>query len=288
MPEEKPEQLTEQSHRVSTTGDIAISTYLEIAKGSRAKPTTEPLPQAKQETIVVIDFGSQYSMLIARRIRECQVYCEIVSHDTPWEKIAALNPKGFILSGGPASVYEKDSPQAPAYIYESHLPILGICYGMQMLAHQLGGKVIPGKDKEYGHAVFHLSDRDSRLFTGISLESAVWMSHGDRISQMPPGFKSLAFTENSPIAVMGKDDRYFGLQFHPEVAHTPEGKTILKNFVFNVCGCTGNWTMGNFINDSITRIRAQVGKGRVINALSGGVDSSVVATLLHQAIGEQL
>src|SRR3972149_9486127 len=139
MAEEKLEQLTEQSPRVATPGDIEISTYLEIARGARAKPTTEPPPPTKQEAIVVIDFGSQYSMLIARRVRECQVYCEIVSHDTPWEKVAALNPKGFILSGGPASVYEEGAPQAPAYIYESHLPILGICYGMQMLAHPLGG-----------------------------------------------------------------------------------------------------------------------------------------------------
>jgi GMP synthase (glutamine-hydrolysing) len=227
-------------------------------------------------------------MLIARRVRECQVYCELLSYDTPWEKIASLKPKGFILSGGPASVYEPDAPLAPAYVYESHLPILGICYGMQVLAKQLGGRVAPGAKQEYGHAVLHLSEVGSPLFADLPSSSPVWMSHGDKIEEMPPTFRALAYTENSPVAIMGNDEGIFGLQFHPEVAHTPEGKTILKNFVHRVCNCHGNWTMGNFINDSLARIRQQVGKGKVINALSGGVDSSVVATLIHRAIGDQL
>ncbi len=279
------------SHRVTTSGDIEVSTYLEIAKeiaGEQPITAEEAISPAEREAVIVIDFGSQYSMLIARRIRECQVYCELVPHDTPWERIAPLNPKGFILSGGPASVYDPEAPLAPAYIYESHLPILGICYGMQVLTKQLGGQVTPGIKREYGHAVLHLSNIDSPLFADLTSPSPVWMSHGDKIEEMPPGFRSLAYTENSPFAVMGNDDRIFGLQFHPEVAHTPEGKIILKNFAFRVCGCKRNWTMGSFINESISRIKEQVGNGRVISALSGGVDSSVVATLIHRAIGNQL
>jgi len=287
----KPKQSSKKSHRVTTSGDIEVSTYLEIAKeiaGEQPAPSEEAIPEAEREAIIVIDFGSQYSMLIARRVRECQVYCELVPPDTPWERIAALNPKGFILSGGPASVNEPGAPLAPAYIYESHLPILGICYGMQVITKQLGGQVSPGTKQEYGHAILHLSDADSPLFAGLSTSSPVWMSHADRIEEMPPGFRVLAYTENSPFAVIGNDDRIFGLQFHPEVAHTPDGKTILKNFIYQICGCQGNWTMGNFINESIARIKEQVGNGEVINALSGGVDSSVVATIIHRAVGDQL
>jgi len=287
----KPKQIPNESRRVATSGDIEVSTYLEIAKeisGEQPIAPKEAISPAERETIIVIDFGSQYSMLIARRIRECQVYCELLSYDTPWKKIAPLNPRGFILSGGPASVYQPDAPLAPTYIYESHLPILGICYGMQVLTHQLGGQVSPGTKQEYGHAILHLSDVDSPLFADLSSSSPVWMSHGDKIEEMPSGFRALAYTENSPIAVMGSDEGIFGLQFHPEVAHTPEGKTILKNFAYRVCGCQGNWTMGNFINDSLARIKKQVGKGKVVCALSGGVDSAVVATFIHRAIGDQL
>jgi GMP synthase (glutamine-hydrolysing) len=285
------EKLSPDSHRVTTSDDIEVSTYLEIAKeiaGEQPVAAEEAVSPAEREAIIVIDFGSQYSMLIARRIRECQVYCELVPHDTPWEKIAPLNPRGFILSGGPASVYDEEAPLAPPYIYEGHLPILGICYGMQVLTAQLGGKVAPGTQREYGHAVLYLSDEDSPLFADLPSPSPVWMSHGDRIEDMPPGFRSLAYTENSPVAVMGNDNRIFGLQFHPEVAHTPYGKTILRNFAYRVCRCQGNWTMGSFINESLAKIRDQVGSGRVICALSGGVDSAVVATLVHRAVGDQL
>jgi GMP synthase (glutamine-hydrolysing) len=291
MTDENPKQTPDESYRVTTSGDIEVSTYLEIAKeiaGEQPVAAGEAVSGAEREAIVVIDFGSQYSLLIARRIRELQVYCELVSHDTPWEKIAHLNPKGFILSGGPASVYEPGAPLAPAYVFESHLPVMGICYGMQLLTEQLGGHVEPGTKYEYGHAILHLSDVDCPLFAGLPTSSPVWMSHADKIEEMPPGFKALAYTENSPVAVMGNDKGIFGLQFHPEVVHTPYGKTILKNFAYNICGCQGNWTMGNFVNDSLDRIKEQVGKGRVINALSGGVDSSVVATLIHRAIGDQL
>ncbi|MCL0094469.1 glutamine-hydrolyzing GMP synthase [Dehalococcoidales bacterium] len=278
-----------ESHRIATSGDIEVSTYLEIAKEiGGEQPISPAIPRTEPEAIIVIDFGSQYSQLIARRVRECQVYCELVASDTPWERIASLNPKGFILSGGPASVYEPGAPLAPAYIYESQLPILGICYGMQVLTKQLGGQVTPGVKREYGHALLHLSDVDSPLFADLPPSSPVWMSHGDRIEEMPPGFTALAYTENSPIAVMGNDKGIFGLQFHPEVAHTPEGKKILKNFACRVCGCQGNWTMSNFIDESLAAIKKQVGKGKVITALSGGVDSAVVATLIHRAIGDQL
>ncbi len=291
MAKGKSEQAPQQSHRVVTSGDLEVSTYLEIAKeisGEQPVAAEEAVSGAEREAIVVIDFGSQYSMLIARRVRECQVYCEIVPYDTPWEKIAPLNPRGFILSGGPASVNEAGAPLAPAFIYESHLPILGICYGMQVITKQLGGKVMSATKDEYGHAVLHLNDADSSLFVDFPTSSSVWMSHADRIEEMPPDFTALAYTENSPIAVMGNEQGMFGLQFHPEVAHTPEGKTILRNFVYQICGCQGNWTIGNFIDESITRIKEQVGEGKVINALSGGVDSSVVASIIHRAIGNQL
>lgn len=283
--------MGEESHRVATSDDIEVSAYLEIAKelhGEAAVAEEEPKPAAERETVIVIDFGSQYSMLIARRVRECRVYCELVPHDTSWQKMAFLNPKGFILSGGPASVYDPGVPLAPSYVYESRLPVLGICYGMQVLAHQLGGEVASGTKHEYGHAILHLSAQDSPLFANLPSSLPVWMSHGDQIIKMPPGFKALAYTDNSPIAVLGNDSNIFGLQFHPEVVHTPQGKTILQNFLYKICGCQGNWTPGNFIAESIDRIRQQVGDGRVICALSGGVDSAVVATLIHRAIGDQL
>jgi len=280
-----------QSHRISASDDVEVSTYLEIAKELHGEqPTFEPklLPPGEKETIVVIDFGSQYSMLIARRIRECHVYCEIVSYDAPWEKVASLNPRGFILSGGPASVYKPGSPLAPTYIYESHLPVMGICYGMQVIASQLGGQVSPGEKHEYGHAILHISDDNCPLFANLVSPLHIWMSHSDQIVEMPPGFKSLAYTENSPNAVMGNGEDIFGLQFHPEVAHTPQGKNILGNFVYQICGCQGNWTPSRFMAESIDKIREQVGKGKVICALSGGVDSAVTATLIYRAIGDNL
>jgi len=283
--------LQEGSHRITTSGDIEVNTYLEIAKrisGQQPVNIKEKGSEVEREAIVVLDFGSQYSLLIARRIRECQVYCELMPYDTPWEKIAALKPKGFVFSGGPSSVYEAGAPLVPDYIYESHLPILGICYGMQLITHQLGGQVSKGTKKEYGHAILHLSDPESPLFTDLPQTTAVWMSHGDKIDSMPPGFKALAYTENSPVAVMGNDKGIYGLQFHPEVVHTADGKKILKNFIYRVCGCKGNWTIGNFVTESINNIKAQVGNGKVISALSGGVDSAVAATLIHRAIGDQL
>ena len=282
-----------------TSEDIEVSSYLE---GSL---TPGPFPPSgegrergeaarKPETIVVVDFGSQYSMLIARRVRECNVYCELVPHDAPWEQVERLNPRGFILSGGPASVYDEGAPLAPAYVFESGLPVLGICYGMQLLAHQLGGKVAPAPSREYGHAVIRqavsdqLSAVSNRMFDGLPPSIPVWMSHGDRITELPPGFRSLAYSDSSPFAVMANDRGLIGLQFHPEVVHTPHGKAILENFLLRVCGCRGDWTAGNFIADSILSVRERVGDGRVICALSGGVDSAVTAALVHRAIGDQL
>ena len=279
-----------ETHRVSTSDDIEVSTYLGIASalhGEQPEPQlTEPV--SGQETIVILDFGSQYSMLIARRVRECHVYCEILPCDTPWEKVASLNPKGFILSGGPASVYAPGAPVAPNYVFEKGLPVLGICYGMQAIAHQLGGKVAPGEKREYGHSVVHLDVDDCPLFEGWPPSSPVWMSHGDLVSELPPGFKALAYTENSPYAVIGNDQCIFGLQFHPEVTHTPQGRQIIENFAYRICGCSGNWTPAQFITESIARIREQVKDGKVVCALSGGVDSAVTATLIHRAIGDNL
>jgi len=279
------------SHRVATSDDVEVSTYLEIAKelhGEQLASELDVISPAAREAIAIIDFGSQYSHLIARRVRECHVYCEIIPYDAPWEKIASLQPKGFILSGGPASVYEPGAPLAPARIYDSHLPILGICYGMQVLTHQLGGQVASGTKHEYGQAILHISDEDPALFAGLPSSLPVWMSHGDQIVEMPPGFKALAYTENSPTAVVGNGTDIFGLQFHPEVVHTPQGKTIIQNFLYRICGCQGTWTPGSFISDSINTIRQQVKGGRVICALSGGVDSAVAATIVHQAVGNQL
>jgi len=276
-------------HRVPTSDDIEVSTYLEIAreKGGEQAVLSEAPSGVGPETVVVIDFGSQYSMLIARRIRECNVYCEILPYSASWQDVARLNVKGFVLSGGPASVYGENAPVAPSYIFEKGLPVLGICYGMQLLAHQLGGRVSPGEKHEYGHTVIHQSEQ-SELFADLPPAIPVWMSHGDRITQMPSGFRSLAYSDNSPVAVMGNEHGMLGLQFHPEVVHTPQGKQIIRNFLYRICGCRGDWTPSNFVAESIERIRGQVEQGHVICALSGGVDSAVAATLVHRAVGDQL
>ena len=274
--------------------DLEVSAYLEIASGVAAAPAGPP--RQVTEGIAVVDFGSQYSHLIARRIRELKVYSEIAHPSDPWETVARINPRGVILSGGPASVYDRGAPRIPAWALERRLPVLGICYGMQALAHQLGGVVTPGARQEFGPAVLH-QDSPSRpesgggaavLFDGLPPSFQVWMSHGDRVEALPPGFAGLAFTENSPLAAIGNGRDLFGLQFHPEVNHTPLGRDILRNFLFRVCGVGGDWTPGGVVADAIARIRYQVGDGRVICALSGGVDSAVTAALLHRAIGEQL
>jgi len=226
-------------------------------------------------------------MLIARRVRECHVYCELVPFDAPWEQVCKLNPVGFILSGGPASVYDEGAPLAPGYVFESGLPVLGICYGMNLLAHQLGGQVAAAASREYGHAVIH-QGLDAPVFEGLPASMPVWMSHGDQVTQMPAGFRCIAYSDSSPVAAMASDRGLIGLQFHPEVVHTPQGKAILENFLYRVCGCRGDWTAGNFIVDAVRRVGEQVGEGRVLCALSGGVDSAVTAALVHRAVGDQL
>ncbi len=250
------------------------------------RPSASP-EWSDREVVLVIDFGSQYSRLIARRVRESKVYCEILRHDTPWEEVSPLNAKGVILSGGPASVYEPGAPMAPDWVFQSGLPVLGICYGLQLIAHQLGGRVAPGVKREYGHAELRAA-AGSPLFRGLPESFPVWMSHGDRIAEPPPGFETLAVTDNSPIAAIGNDRGAIGIQFHPEVVHTPVGKGILRNFLYEVCGCEGDWTPDHFISQAVDSIREQVGDGKVICALSGGVDSAVAATLVHRAVGDQL
>jgi GMP synthase (glutamine-hydrolysing) len=244
---------------------------------------------SSQETIVILDFGSQYSQLIARRVREAHVYCELFRYDTPADEVLALKPQGFILSGGPNSVYDPGAPQLPDYVLASGQPVLGICYGMQLLAHNLGGKVAPANRREYGPALLQITDLGCPLFQEVPFALQVWMSHGDRIERLPSGFVVVAQTDNSPIAAMAHPGRrLFGLQFHPEVVHTPSGADIIRNFLFQVCGLHGTWTPAHFVSQTVRSIRHQVGEGRVLCALSGGVDSAVVATLVHEAIGDQL
>ncbi|SVA42949.1 uncharacterized protein METZ01_LOCUS95803 [marine metagenome] len=282
-------KTTPQSRRVAITDHLEFSSYLEIAQkkgGLVADRETEP--RKITEGVVIIDFGSQYSHLIARRVRELNVYCEVISHTDTWDTVEHINPKGVILSGGPSSVYDDDAPLAQTWVYEKRLPILGICYGMQVLAHQLGGSVSPSTKREYGHAVLHQNYSESPLFGQLDLSMPVWMSHGDQIQGLPPGFKALGYTDNSPIAVMGGDKDIFGLQFHPEVAHTPQGKQILKNFLVDICGCMANWTSQNVVSEAVAIIKKRVGDGKVLCALSGGVDSAVTAALVHRAVGDQL
>jgi GMP synthase (glutamine-hydrolysing) len=280
------------SHRVSTTDDLEVGTYLEIAEAQTSEESPHRQRQVvephERDAVAVIDFGSQYSQLIARRVREHHVYCELIPHNAPRERFEALKPKGFILSGGPASVYAPEAPLIPQHVLDSGKPILGICYGMQALAYQLGGEVEPGTRREYGPAVIHVTDPPAPIFRGVPNEVSVWMSHGDLVRKLPSGFCSAATSDNSPTAAMWNGDGVFGLQFHPEVVHTSFGSQLIGNFLTSVCGCTGNWTTASFVEQTIDDVRSRVGTGRVICALSGGVDSAVVAVLVHRAVGDQL
>jgi len=248
----------------------------------------------QHQTIAVLDYGSQYSQLICRRVREVNVYAELVSWDRAAEVLPKLNPQGIILSGGPNSVYDSGAPTLPDIVLDSGVPVLGICYGLQLLAHTMGGRVTPAQEREYGAATIHITGTragaESPLFADLPDTLQVWMSHGDRVEQLPDGFLSVANSSNSPLASIADEKRrLYGLQFHPEVVHTQHGRDILANFVKRVCGCIGDWTAGNFIEESVARIREQVGPdGHVICGLSGGVDSAVAATLVHRAIGERL
>jgi len=243
---------------------------------------------SRRNPIVVLDFGSQYSQLIARRIRENKVYCEILPYDVSIDDLTSLSPKGVILSGGPASVYASDAPFCNADIFRLGVPVLGICYGMQLMAHLLGGVVERAPTREYGLASLSVDDA-SILFDSLDVSLPVWMSHGDSVSRVPDGFKVIAHTDSLPIAAMADESRrLFGLQFHPEVVHTPAGRNIIANFLFRLCNCSPSWTMNLFAQQSISEIRSEVRDEIVICAVSGGVDSSVLATLVHKAIGDQL
>lgn len=241
------------------------------------------------DAVVILDFGSQYSHLITRRVRECGVYGELMPHDTTWDDVSRLDPKAVILSGGPASVYADDAPTLPDWVLAKNLPVLGICYGMQLIAHTLGGKVDPADRREYGPATISVTSGDlaDTLFDGLAMTLDVWMSHGDHLSALPEGFESLAYSANSPIAAMGKGS-IVCLQFHPEVQHTPKGTDILRNFLVRIAGCQTNWSAESFFEASVKEIRERVGDDRVLIALSGGVDSSVAAALIYEAIGDQL
>jgi GMP synthase (glutamine-hydrolysing) len=243
------------------------------------------------QTILVLDFGSQYTQLIARRLRELSVYSEVWAPDTPIEKIRARNPAGIILSGGPKSVSEPGAPKCDAQVYALGTPVLGICYGMQLMADALGGRVAPAPQREFGHAVVKVASRASpaALFTDVPDEIRVWASHGDFVADAPDGFAVVATSANAPVAAMANPERQlYALLFHPEVVHTERGLEILRNFAFGVCGCTGDWTMASFVEEATARIRARVGGGRVVCALSGGVDSTVAALILHRAVGDQV
>ncbi|HZH25996.1 MAG TPA: glutamine-hydrolyzing GMP synthase [Azospirillaceae bacterium] len=243
------------------------------------------------EIVLILDFGSQVTQLIARRVREAGVYCEIHPFTFPAERIRAMAPKAIILSGGPASVTEAGSPRAPQAVFEMGVPVLGICYGQQTMCMQLGGMVEGSDHREFGRAFVDVRE-PSALFDGVWKPGAreqVWMSHGDRVTRLPEGFRVVATSEGAPYAAVADEDRrFYGIQFHPEVVHTPHGHELIKNFLFGVAGCRGDWTMAAFRQEAVARIRAQVGKGRVICGLSGGVDSSVAAVLIHEAIGDQL
>lgn len=240
------------------------------------------------ESIVIVDLGSQTAMLIARRVRELNVYCELVPPTATPADLKRLNARGVILSGGPSSVHDADAPRAPGWALDGSLPTLGICYGMQELAHRLGGRVAPGREREFGAASLTARDDRSPLLRGLPLPLPVWMSHGDRVEAMPDGFQSLAATESIPIAAMSNGAGIYGIQFHPEVVHTPDGHELLRNFVREICGCAGDWTAEHFVSEAIASIRSQIGGRRVICGLSGGVDSAVAATLVHRAVGDQL
>jgi GMP synthase (glutamine-hydrolysing) len=242
------------------------------------------------QTIIILDFGSQYTQLIARRLRELSVYCEILPFGTPSDVIAARAPVGVILSGGPRSVSEPGAPRCDARLFDVGVPVLGICYGMQLMTDTLGGRVAPAPQREFGHATVHVSQgSEIPLFAALPDELRVWASHGDLVAAAPPGFAVVATSANAPVAAMADAQRHlYALLFHPEVVHTDRGLDILRNFAYRVCGCTGDWTMKSFIEEATARIRRQVGDGRVVCALSGGVDSTVAAVLLHRALGDRL
>jgi GMP synthase (glutamine-hydrolysing) len=255
---------------------------------TQSEPTVSSTQSLNRQMIVILDFGSQYSELIARRIRETEVYSEVISYRTSAEKLAALNPKGIILSGGPNSVYDERAPQCDPKIWDLNIPVLGVCYGMQLMVQQLGGDVERAQRAEYGKASL-LIDDPTDLLTNVEEASTMWMSHADSCTQLPPGFEILAHTENTPCAAIAHHQRQlYGVQFHPEVVHSEYGLALIRNFVYHICNCQPTWTTEAFVEEAIREVRAKVGDKRVLLALSGGVDSSTLAFLLHRAIGDQL
>ena len=275
-------------HRVLAPDDAEVEAYLEQALHAAPPRRVETEAPERPDVVVVLDFGSQYSQLIARRVRELNVYSELLPHDTPMAEIERRGARAIILSGGPASVYDEGAPKPDSAIWSGRLPVLGICYGLQLMAHELGGEVVPSSRREYGPATISVTNGDG-LFAGIEREQPVWMSHGDTILRPPEGFTATAQTDSTPYAGLADTNRgLYGIQFHPEVVHTPRGRDILRNFVLEIAGVRPTWTSAGFVETTIGEIRQRVGSGHVICALSGGVDSAVAATLVHRAIGDQL
>lgn len=271
-------QLAISNYAITVTSQIKTESVL----------TNSFLGQIDRQMIVILDFGSQYSELIARRIRETQVYSEVISYRTTAEQLRAINPKGIILSGGPSSVYDEKAPHCDPEIWNLGIPVLGVCYGMQLMVKQLGGKVERAKLAEYGKASLFIDD-PTDLLTNVEEGSTMWMSHGDSCTDLPPGFEILAHTDNTPSAAVANHEKnLYGVQFHPEVVHSIGGIALIRNFVYHICECEPTWTTATFVEQSIREIREQVGEKRVLLALSGGVDSSTLAFLLHKAIGDQL
>ena len=265
-----------------TTQTETSSTDLHLSDGTLAAASLN------HQMVVILDFGSQYSELIARRIRETQVYSEVISYRTTAAQLRLLNPKGIILSGGPSSVYDDRAPQCDPEIWDLGIPVLGVCYGMQLMAQQLGGEVVKAKKAEYGKAELAI-DNPTDLLTNVEPGTIMWMSHGDSCERLPAGFELLAHTENTPCAAIADHQRkLYGVQFHPEVVHSIGGFALIRNFVYHICGCQPTWTTEAFVEEAIQNVRARVGDKKVLLALSGGVDSSTLAFLLHRAIGDQL
>ena len=275
-------------HRVLAPDDAEVEAYLEQALNAPPPQRVETEAPERPDTVAVLDFGSQFAQLIARRVRELNVYSELLPHDTPMAELERRGVTAVILSGGPSSVYDPDAPRADPALWSGRIPVLGICYGLQLMAHELGGEVVPSAKREYGPATVSLTDADG-LFTGIEREQPVWMSHGDAIIRPPEGFRPIAQTDSSPYAGLADPSRsLYGIQFHPEVVHTPIGRDVLRNFVVGIAGARPNWTAANLVETTVAEIGERVGEGHVICALSGGVDSAVAATLVHRAIGDQL
>jgi GMP synthase (glutamine-hydrolysing) len=275
-------------HRVLAPDDAEVEAYLEQALHAPPPQRVETEAPEHPDTVAVLDFGSQFAQLIARRVRELNVYSELLPHDTPMAELERRGVSAVILSGGPSSVYDADAPRADPALWSGRIPVLGICYGLQLMAHELGGEVVPSTKREYGPATVAITDGEG-LFVGIEGEQPVWMSHGDSIVRPPEGFRPTAQTDSSPYAGLADASRnLYGIQFHPEVVHTPVGRDVLRNFVIGIAGARPNWTAANLVETTVAEIRARVGEGHVICALSGGVDSAVAATLVHRAIGDQL